>query len=152
MELLADLKSQADLLGIKYSGNIGYDALKAKVDAFKTENNDPDVGVVETTPDEDLGMTAKERKRQALMMIKVRVTNLNAQESDESNVYKGVITKDLRVARYIPFDTEWYVEQCLIDALQEAQVQVFVNEIDPVTKKPNGNKVPKLVKHYNIQY
>ena len=34
----------------------------------------------------------------------------------------------------------------------DAQVQVFVNEIDPVTRRPNGNKVPKLVKHYNVQF
>jgi hypothetical protein len=94
----------------------------------------------------------KELKYQALLMLKVKITNLNPEESDANTVYAGVVTPYVKAARYIPFDRPWYVEQCLVDKLMTDKVQAFVNEIDPNTGRPTGNKKPKLVKHYNIEF
>jgi len=85
-------------------------------------------------------------------MLKVRIVNLNPEESDASTVYAGVVSNHFKAARYIPFDKVWYVEQCLVDKLMVDKIQVFVNDIDPRTRRPNGNKKAKLVKHYSIEF
>ena len=162
---IKDLKQQALLLGIEFPGNISAKALQLKINqAKKTQtepvgvediDNDDDEYYDENAPFEPTKITKKdlkELKYQALLMLKVRITNLNPEESDASTVYAGVVTNHFRAARYIPFDKVWYVEQCLVDKLMVDKIQVFVNDIDPRTRRPNGNKKAKLVKHYNIEF
>ena len=164
---LEDLKSKALLYGIKFPGNISADKLKDKIDEFLKSNEPKEVGVYEAQEDDEedyetgghqfnvkrvTRKEAKEIKFQALLQLKVRITNLNPEESDSSTVYAGVVSEYFKAARYIPFDTEWYVEQCLVDKLLVDKLQVFVNDIDPKTRRPNGNKKAKLVKHYNIEF
>ncbi len=164
---IEELKSQASLYGIDYAGNISKAKLAEKIKEFKAST--PDVEEVGSalssdTDDEDYETSTawnvkkvtrgevKELKYQALLMLKVRITNLNPEESDASTVYAGVVSQYFKSARYIPFDRIWYVEQCLVDKLMTDKIQVFVNDIDPRTRRPNGNKKAKLVKHYNIEF
>ena len=162
---MEDLKSKALLYGIQFPGNISKLKLFELVSAVENKKDIQEVGVEVLDEDDDAEFDeshafktritrkdAKELKEQALMMIKIRVTNLSPDESDEQNVYAGVISNYFKAARYVPFDTDWYVEQCLVDKLMTEKLQVFVNEIDPNTRRPNGNKQAKLVKHYNVQY
>ncbi len=164
---IEELKSQASLYGIDYAGNISKAKLAEKIKEFKSST--PDVEEVgsalsDDADDEDYETSTawnvkkvtrgevKELKYQALLMLKVRITNLNPEESDASTVYAGVVSQYFKSARYIPFDRVWYVEQCLVDKLMTDKIQVFVNDIDPRTRRPNGNKKAKLVKHYNIEF
>ncbi len=164
---IEELKSQASLYGIDYAGNISKAKLAEKIKEFKAST--PDVEEVGSSlssdsDDEDYETSTawnvkkvtrgevKELKYQALLMLKVRITNLNPEESDASTVYAGVVSQYFKSARYIPFDRIWYVEQCLVDKLMTDKIQVFVNDIDPRTRRPNGNKKAKLVKHYNIEF
>ena len=163
---LKDLKQQALLLGIEFKGNISEKALQLKINQAKKTRTEP-VGVsMSSDEDDDLEYEddtlwepkritkkeLKELKYQALLMLKIRITNLNPEESDASTVYAGVVSNHFRAARYIPFDRVWYVEQCLVDKLMTDKLQVFVNDIDPRTRRPNGNKKAKLVKHYNLEF
>jgi len=162
-----ELKKEALLLGIIFKGNISKDALLAEI--IKAKENRPEaVGSSLSSEesddleyyDENMAFEAKritrkelkELKFQALLMLKVRVVNLNPEESDASTVYAGVVSNHFKAARYIPFDKVWYVEQCLVDKLMVDKIQVFVNDIDPRTRRPNGNKKAKLVKHYSIEF
>lgn len=160
-----ELKSKALLYGLTFKGNISKEALKAMIDeALKTKTEN--VGIYEAEDDESDYIEGaddfqakrvtrgqvREIKDQALLMMKVRITNLNPEESDADNVYAGVVTNYVRAARYIPFNRVWYVEQCLVDKLMIDKQQVFVNDIDPNTRRPNGNKKAKLVKHYNVEF
>jgi hypothetical protein len=167
---LDELKQKATLLGVAYKGNISKEKLSALIEEVSKERNEA-VGVKLVDPYEepvedpdyieafDAVNKIKPKKSeidelryQALLMLKVRITNLNPEESDSPTVYAGVVTPYVRAARYIPFDRVWYVEQCLVDKLLTDKIQVFVNEIDPRTNRPNGNKKPKLVKHYNVEF
>ncbi len=164
---IEELKSQASLYGIDYPGNVSKAKLAEKINAFKAST--PDIeptgsAVSSDEADDDYETESgwqpkrvtkkeiKELKFQALLMLKVRITNLNPEESDSSTVYAGVVSQYFKAARYIPFDKVWYVEQCLVDKLMTDKIQVFVNDIDPRTRRPNGNKKAKLVKHYNIEF
>ena len=164
---IEELKSQASLYGIDYAGNISKVKLSEKIKEFKASTPDIEpVGSAISSEDDDAEYETeagwqpkrvtrsevKELKYQALLMLKVRITNLNPEESDSSTVYAGVISQYFKAARYIPFDRVWYVEQCLVDKLMVDKIQVFVNDIDPRTRRPNGNKKAKLVKHYNIEF
>jgi len=159
-----ELKEKASLLGLTFKGNISRESLEKLVLDAALEKSLA-VGSEELEVEEDLYETdfegqrkkltkkeVKELKYQALLMLKVRITNLNPEEASQSTVYAGVVTSYVRAARYIPFDKVWYVEQCLIDKLMTEKTQVFVDEIDPRTRKPNGNKRSKMVKHYNIEF
>ena len=162
---IEELKEKADLLGITYKGNISKEALKEKILEVSLERA-LSVGSEELEPEEELydtdldtgekkKLTKKEideLREQALLMLKVRITNLNPEEASQSTVYAGVVTPYVRAARYIPFDKVWYVEQCLVDKLLTEKMQVFVDEIDPRTRRPNGNKRSKMVKHYNVEF
>ena len=160
-----ELKKEALLYGISFKGNISKDSLVELIANSKTTNTE-EVGSFVTDDEDEEYFDAsesfgkkkftrkeiKELKFQALLMLKVRITNLNSEESDASTVYAGVISNFFKAARYIPFDRVWYVEQTLVDKLMTEKHQVFVNEIDPKTRRPNGNKAAKLVKHYNVEF
>ena len=163
---IAELKSQATLYGIDFAGNVSKAKLTEDIKAFLASTPDvEEVGAYVSNEDDDEYETAggfgpqrvtkgevKELKFQALLMLKVRITNLNSEETDSPTVYAGVVSQYFKAARYIPFDRVWYVEQCLVDKLMTDKTQVFVNDIDPSTRRPNGNKKAKLVKHYNIEF
>jgi hypothetical protein len=159
-----ELKEKASLLGLTFKGNISREALEKMVLEAALEKS-LTVGSEELEVEEELYETDFEGERkkltkkeidelkyQALLMLKVRITNLNPEEASQSTVYAGVVTPYVRAARYIPFDKVWYVEQCLVDKLLTEKIQVFVDEIDPRTRRPNGNKKSKMVKHYNIEF
>lgn len=160
-----ELKQKANLLGLSFKGNVSRDALEKMILDAALERALA-VGSEELEVEEDLyevdqntltrkkltNKEIKELKYQALLMLKVRVTNLNPEEANQSTVYAGVVTPYVRAARYIPFDKVWYVEQCLVDKLLTEKMQVFVDEVDPRTRRPNGNKKSKMVKHYNIEF
>ena len=167
---LEELKQTATLYGVSYKGNISKEKLKLLIEEVKKERpksvgvelvDDFEEPIEDPDFDEEYDKTISKKPKkgeidelryQALLMLKVRITNLNPEESDSSTVYAGVVTPYVRAARYIPFDRVWYVEQCLVDKLMTDKIQVFVNELDPRTGRPNGNKKPKLVKHYNVEF
>ena len=164
---IEELKSQASMFGIDYPGNISKTKLAEKIAEFKASTPDvKEVGsAVSSDEDDDLYETSrpfgakkptkkevKELKFQALLMLKVRIINLNPEETDASTVYAGVVSEYFKAARYVPFDKIWYVEQCLVDKLMTDKHQAFVNDVDPRTRRPNGNKKAKLVKHYNVEF
>ena len=162
-----ELKKEALLLGVVFKGNVSKDALLAMVIEAKEQRPEEVGSSVTSDEDDDLEYydesaafepkritrkDLKELKFQALLMLKVRIVNLNPEESDASTVYAGVVSNHFKAARYIPFDKIWYVEQCLVDKLLVDKIQVFVNDIDPRTRRPNGNKKAKLVKHYSVEF
>lgn len=161
---IEELKEKALLYGIKFPGNISKDKLIDKIDTVASATPPQAVGtqILDSDDDELYGDgkfnsslptrgEVREAKKQALMMLKVRITNLNSEEIEQQLIYSGVVTNYFTAARYIPVDTEWLVEQCLVDKLMTEKFQTFVNEIDPKTRRPTGNKVAKLTKHYNVQ-
>jgi hypothetical protein len=161
---MPELRNEASLLGISYKANMSKNKLIELIQKAKEEGRTEEVG---TTEEEDFekymedvnekqstGLTKKEikeLKENALLMIKVRITDMDP-ESQEQTAYAGVVTNYFKAARYIPLGKVWYVENCLIDALSERKFQTFVDEIDPKTRRPTGNKKPVLRKRYNIEY
>ena len=163
---MPELRNEASLLGVQYKANMGKAKLIELIKEAKENGRTEPVGVEEATEDdyekymEDInekqstGLTRKEikeLKENALIMIKVRITDMDP-ESQEQTAYAGVVTNYFKAARYIPLGKVWYVENCLIDALNERKFQTFVDEIDPKTRRPTGNKKPVLRKRYNIEF
>ena len=140
-----ELRVKADLLGITYSPNIGNDTLADKI----KEHTEAVEKAASFQTDEGKAKAATDMAR---IPLKVRVSNLDAEEREHTTVYRCVMNTYFTIAHVIPLDTEWFVPKCLCDSLDNAMMQVHVKEIDPITNRATGNMVPKQVKKYNVQY
>ena len=144
-----ELRAKADLLGVKYSPNIGLDKLEERIVAKQAESEPKATAATVTT---ETITSEKQNIKNALIKLKVRITNLDPNERDHTTLYKAVLNKDISVAKVVPLDKIWYVPACIVAAIDEAMVQVHVHEIDPKSNKRTGNMIPKQVKKYNVQY
>jgi len=164
-ENMVNLRNEANLLGIKYKANMGKEKLIELIEQAYKEGRTNKVEHEEIEDDNELyfedfndkqseGLTKKEireMKENALIMLKVRITDLDP-ESREKTAYAGVVTNYFKAARYIPLNKIWFVENCLVDALRDRKFQGFEDEIDPKTHRPTGNQKPVLRQRYNIEF
>jgi hypothetical protein len=143
------LKKRADVMGVKYSNNIGLEALRARVEAKMNGEPDP-TPTDQPNPFEDgneLASDVPETKMQirarlqkeALKLVRCRIANLDPKKKDlkgeiitVGNEFIGTIKK------YVPFgeitDNGWHVPQIIYDELNSRR---FLNI--RVTKK-NGRE------------
>lgn len=160
----AALKQAAKLMGMTFHPSIGYDKLLAKYNemvAAETEEEDftdedgsdrrvvnvptdPEVGLREETPRETEFRVRKEMRK----LVRVEVQCLDPLKKAWNGEICTVANDVFTVRRMIPFNTEWHIEQCLADFLEERVYQYFVETT------VNGNKVqvPKTGKAFSVKY
>lgn len=123
-EIMEGLRSRAKALGIKFSKNIGKDALQARIDDFLEEREDEQSTAPAKAPtasnkapedysDEELQGMPKVRReniirqrmrKTELRLIRVRVANMNPSKADMSGEIFSVTNKYLgTVRKYVPF-------------------------------------------------
>lgn len=150
-ELVA-LKARADMMGIKYSPNIGLDALKKRV-------NDTLTGESEVKED---NLSEAERKsavrqkmiKEELKLIRVRITNMNPAKKDLAGEIFCVSNKYLGdVKKFIPFgeatDEGYHVPNILLKQLKARKFQQIKTK-----KKRNEADIEvktKLVNEFAIE-
>lgn len=155
VDQLALLKTKADTLGVTYSGNIGIDALREKINAKM--NGEPDKkeetkGSPEVAREKTPMEIRQELFLDATRLVRVRITNMNPAKADlpgeiftVSNRYVG------EIKRYIPYGEQvdgWHVENMLLDMLKEKQFQQIRTK-----KGANGQILPdtKWVREFAIE-
>lgn len=122
------LKQRATMMGIKFSNNIGLEALRKKVaDAQEgiTEQEQPEVNPLATTPtvQEDKLSMAQRIRLENTRLIRVRIQNLDPKKKDlpgeiltVANDYMGTVRK------YVPYgeatDNGYHIPYCLYKLLK----------------------------------
>jgi hypothetical protein len=154
-DMLEALKAKADLLGIKYKGNIGLETLKAKIDAFKPKDDEVDDEEEETSQtkkpmsfDEQIA----EAKRKALKLERVIITDLDASQAEDPTIPYNVGNAYFKIGVVIRKDVEQNVPHCIVEALKLKTMVKWKAAINNITKRPTGNKIPVTKKRYSIAY
>lgn len=147
---LAILKQRASLMGIKFSNNIGVDALKerirvameseSKVVNEEAESDDPATNPLEAGKEYlDKNQTRRELQRDALKLVRIRITCMNPKKKDLPGeiitVANGVVGT---VRKFIPFgeatENGYHVPNIIYKLLKKRK---FLN-IRTVTDRRNG--------------
>ena len=153
---LENLKSRAEKLGVKFHPSISAEKLREKIKAAQTEGEggvgaQSEVKSATGTNEESLAAKKLRMKREALKLVRVRITCMNpAKKEWEGEIITVANNAVGTVKRYVPFNTEdgWHVEHILLEQLRERQCQIFVTE-----KDSRGNKVRKgkLIREFAIE-
>lgn len=138
------LKQRATMMGIKFSNNIGLEALRKKVaDAQEgiTEQEQPEVNPLATTPVQEDKLSMAQRIRlENTRLVRVRIQNLDPKKKDlpgeiltVANDYMGTVRK------YVPYgeatDNGYHIPYCLYKLLKNRK---FLNV--SVKKGRNGKE------------
>ena len=153
---LENLKSRAEKLGVKFHPSISAEKLREKIKAAQSEGEgsvgeQPEVKSATGTNEESPAAKKLRLKREALKLVRVRITCMNpAKKEWEGEIITVANNAVGTVKRYVPFNTEdgWHVEHILLEQLRERQCQIFVTE-----KDSRGNKVRKgkLIREFAIE-
>lgn len=150
---LALLKQRADVMGIKYKGNIGLDTLKAKIEAVSDKTDeDEDEDTTEMSQSQLEQNTRDKLQKSKMKLVRCRISNLNPAKND---VQGEIITVANRfvgtVRKFIPFgeqtDGGYHIPQILVDELNTRKFQQIR------TKRVKGQLVneSRMVKEFSIE-
>lgn len=123
---LASLKQRATLLGIKYSPNIGVDALRERVNAAvlseqTSQEDEAAVGPVSKATRE--ARLRDQIQKEELRLIRVRIANMNPEKKDLHGEIFTVASKYLgNVKKFIPYgeatDDGYHIPNVIFKALK----------------------------------
>ena len=139
------LKERADLMGIQYSGNIGVDKLRERVEEAlaKTAKKDS----VANTSDQNERYNAL--RKEATKLIRVRVTCLNPNKKHSDGEYVRTGNRVVKtIGRFLPFEKETHLENMLVNNLRDRMYPIVAEE-----KNSEGKMVPirKLRREFQIE-
>jgi hypothetical protein len=148
---LETLKARAEKLGIRFHPSISLEKLRDKVTAAIEGEEPEDEKPVASVPAETEGQMKSRMKREALRLVRIRVTCMNPLKSEwdgelltVGNTLIGTVTK------FVPFNVEdgWHVPQIMLEMMQQRQCQTFYT-----VKNALGQKVRKgkLIKEFAIE-
>lgn len=146
------LKEQAKKLGVKFSGNIGKEALQARVTEAIIKASEAPVTPKATplTQEESEGQLKARKKAEALKLVRVRITCMDPKQKLKRGVTYQVSNNLVgTVGKHIEFNVPYHVPRILLNLLEEKHFQAFVAGESKfgVTKK-----IPKQVKTFAIEY
>lgn len=119
---LAKLKKVADDLGIDYSPNIGFATLEKKIKgAQKEKETAKKAAPKQLTPEQTKIMKAKS-------LVKVRITNMDKDNSGTTTVFAGVHNMHMDLARVIPLNMDIALEEALVQKVEAYRMLVQVPE------------------------
>ncbi|MGV8863301.1 MAG: hypothetical protein ACOH2T_19305 [Pseudomonas sp.] len=154
-EELTLLKEQADLMGIKYKGNIGVESLREKVlAALDDEPEKEEVVEKKESKQASIVRTRNELMAEQLALVRIRLANLNPAKADipgeiitVGNSFIGTVRK------FIPFGSEYYENGYHVPKIiyEELKNREF-NQIRTV-KGANGSSHPvqKWIKEFALE-
>lgn len=131
---LEELKAQAIDLGLEVHPNIGVPTLEKKIAEATKEKESVKKAKPAVVTEE------KVRELKARSLSKVRVTNLDKENSEATTVFVGVHNMHIDLARVVPLDMEIALEEALIQELQNRTMIVNKPQVDANGKK-TGNTV-----------
>lgn len=133
---LAILKQRAKIMGIN-PGNMGLEALKAKINSKLNEEPEPEeipsaktehvpAPAVRAAPKSNIVLLRRKMKNEQLKLVRVRITNLDPKDKDlpgniftVANEYLGTVSK------YVPFgeatENGYHLPYCLYTFMRDMQ-------------------------------
>lgn len=141
---LESLKERATKLGIKYHPSIKVEALREKVAAAMSEGTTTSSSPVATPVKED-------PKKEALKLIRVRLTCMNPNKKDWDGEIISVGNSIIGThKKFIPFNAEegWHIPKVMYDFLVERQCQIFQTVKD---SRGNNMRKGKLIREFAIE-
>lgn len=131
------LREQADILGVPYTEKTTKTALKKAVAEKLTQQDS-----------EDITNTVRELENENLKLVRVIITPNDNLKRDYPGEYFSVGNSVIStISRYVPYNTEWHIENMLLKMLKEKQYQQFT------TRKVGDKEIveTKQLPAYTIQ-
>ena len=147
-KLFTELKARADLLGVKYSPNIGFDKLRLKIELKLEEAEDSD-SISESSVGPNKFVLAAEAKAKAPKLVIVK--DLDASQQNDPTIVTNIINKYFKIGCITQKDIEQLVPTAVVDALKAKTMVQWVDEKHAITKRPTGNRVARTTARYNVQ-
>lgn len=148
------LKEQADVLGIRYSPNIGVDKLKAKIleaTEGSTESDEEDTSKEAPTAAVK-GETSIQKKtrfnKESRRLVRVQVTCLDPTKAGDQGDIITVRNKYIkRMSKFVLFNKPYHIPALMVDTLREARYTV------QITERVNGKEVRRMASmpKYSVQ-
>ena len=139
-EELKLLKERADLLGIKYSGNIGVDTLRAKVnDKLEEVNLKKQMG-------KDKALLRQQIRKEQLKLVRIRLAVMNpAKRNWKGEIFTVANSVIGTVKKFVPYNSKFYengyhVPYCIYTMLKDKK---FLN----ISTEQKG---PRVVVHTDL--
>ena len=162
---LEELKAEADVLGVVYSGNIGAAKLADKIEAYYTSQSAGDFVKVKEDVKEEKETPQKKQSnaeqverdmiqasKAAAMATKIVTISSNDKRDNDvtTSVYLSMENQHFSVAKYVPLDIPVELEECLIEVAKSTYITLHTDEI--LDGKRTGNKIPKSVRKFTVSY
>lgn len=144
-KLFADLKKKADLLGVKYSSNIGFEKLKLKIELAME-----DINGTETTTSVGPNKSVQEAEEAAKKPLLVIVKDLDASQQNDPTIITNIGNKYFKIGCITQKDKEQLVPTAVVNALKAKTMVQMVDERHVMTKRPTGNKVARTTARYSV--
>lgn len=160
--ILADLKLQADRLGIQYHPSIGIEKLQEKITeqrakmeanqaaqaASQTSAPAPEAKEEEVPAEETAVQKRVRQKKNAMRLVRIRVSCMNpAKKEWEGEIFTFVNRVTGEVKKFVPFNVEYHVPNCIYQQILQKQCQIFVN----VKRDGKMIRTGKLIKEYAVE-
>lgn len=150
LDELSLLKSQATEMGINFSGNIGLDTLRKKVQEHIAVNQVKEAPVPKVPSSKDTVIITdkhvQESKRRACSkLIRIQITNNNPATNTQQGTILAAQNSLGSWKKFIPFNEPWYVEKIIVNALREATHLRFKKRIVKGIETSEGYLVPTYI-------
>ena len=145
---LTALKEKATLMGIKFHPASGAKSIQEKIDAKLNSNDEEQTPVVKTAPVAETQQQMSVRiKKEATALIRCRITCMNPNKTEwDGEIFCVGNSVIPTIKKMVPFNQDFHVPRMMLDMIQDKKCQVFVTEIDPVTRKRStkGKLIPEF--------
>jgi len=146
------LKAKADLLGVKYTKNIGAEKLRIRIENHLAKQNEDDEIEAEIVQEElSHKQVIAQRKKDASKLLRIRVTCMNPNKKNwQGEIFSVGSSKMGTFKKFVPFNADdgWHVPKIIYDAIKERKFSTFKTE-----KTNKGQQVRKahLVPEYSVE-
>ncbi|MBL1322179.1 MAG: hypothetical protein COA63_014140 [Methylophaga sp.] len=147
VDQLTVLKARASTMGITFSGNIGIDKLRAKIEEAQKPSEEK-VAAVTNTLTKDQALRASLKKEQTAL-VRVRIANLNPLKRDLKGEFISVGNKYIgTIRKFIPFGEEtdqgYHIEKILLTELKSRKFQSISTSTKGGKIKIDNRMVPEF--------
>lgn len=147
---LEALKSQANLMGIKFHPASGAQSLRDKIDAALVLQPDEVPAAPKLVAVESEGATRQRIKLEATALVRVRIACMNPNKKDwEGEIFCVGNSVIPTIKKMVPFNQDYHVPRMMLDMIRDRQCQIFTTAIDPVTRRKSV--VGKLITEFAIE-
>ena len=147
-EKLDRLKQKADLMGIKYNPNIGFEKLKLKIDlALEEEEGKTPVNESSIGPSNKI-LTLEQKAKKPVYAI---VKDLDPSQQNDPTIVVNIGNKFFKIGCIVEKGKPQLIPNAVIEALKAKTMVEWVDQKNAITKRPTGNKIARTTKRYNIE-